>query len=207
MKRINLTENDIFNIVNRVIAEQSKLTKTPEQLIKRFLYGDNSIRPNIPGIKNRTFTIVEKRGLTKESFQFIVQDVQFITTSKGSSALIKGYVKGQSSNPSQQTILEYICNSYGDFVLREYEGLDENDVKKQKTPKPQQDDSESSFKTNVKQGIGNFKTGVQNVKQGIEKGFDDAKGNIKQGFEKNKESFKQNLQGVKQRFQNDKGEI
>jgi hypothetical protein len=207
MKRINLTENDIFNIVNKVIAEQSKLTKTPEQLIKRFLYGDNSIRPNIPGIKNRTFTIVEKRGLTKESFQFIVQDVQFITTSKGSSALIKGYVKGQTSNPSQQTILEYICNSYGDFVLKEYEGLDENDVKKQKTPKPQQDDSESSFKNNVKQGIGNFKTGVQDVKQGIEKGFDDSKGNIKKGFEKNKESFKKNLQGVKQRFQNDKGEI
>ena len=100
MKRINLTENDIFNIVNKVIAEQSKLTKTPEQLIKRFLYGDNSIRPNIPGIKNRTFTIVEKRGLTKESFQFIVQDVQFITTSKGSSALIKGYVKGFKLDPN-----------------------------------------------------------------------------------------------------------
>jgi hypothetical protein len=156
MKRINLTENDIFNIVKKVIAEQSKLTKTPEQLIKRFLYGDNSIRPNIPGMKNRTFTIIEKRGLTKESFQFIVQDVQFITTSKGSSALIKGYVKGQSSNPSQQTILEYICNSYGDFVLKEYEGLDENDVKKQKTPKVNSD-SDGNFKSNVKQGIENFR--------------------------------------------------
>jgi hypothetical protein len=38
MKRINLTENDIFNIVNKVIAEESKLTKTPEELINLHSY-------------------------------------------------------------------------------------------------------------------------------------------------------------------------
>jgi len=210
MKRINLTENDIFNIVNKVIAEQSKLTKTPEQLIKRFLYGDNSIRPNIPGMKNRTFTIVEKRGLTKESFQFIVQDVQFITTSKGSSALIKGYVKGQTSNPSQQTILEYICNSYGDFVLKEYEGLDENDVKKQKTPKPQQDDSESSFKNNVKQGITNFKDnqGLQNIKQKVQDVTQNVQGKIKQGVQDFKQNVKDEFKGATQGIGDDvKGKV
>jgi hypothetical protein len=185
MKRINLTENDIFNIVNKVIAEESKLTKTPEELIKRFLYGDNSIRPKIPGMKNRTFTIVEKRGLTKESFQFIVQDVEFIATSKGSSALIKGYVKGQTSDPSQQTILEYICNSYGDFVLKEYEGLDENDVKKQKTPKVKSD-SDGSFKNNVKQGIGNVKNKFQDVTQNTKEKDQNAKQgiqNVRQGIQ------------------------
>jgi hypothetical protein len=198
MKRINLTENDIFNIVNKVIAEESKLTKTPEELIKRFLYGDNSIRPKIPGMKNRTFTIVEKRGLTKESFQFIVQDVEFIATSKGSSALIKGYVKGQTSDPSQQTILEYICNSYGDFVLKEYEGLDENDVKKQKTPKVKSD-SDGSFKNNVKQGIGNLKQsqgiqnikqGAQDVKQGIKNIAQDVQGKVRQGLQDVKNKLK-----------------
>jgi hypothetical protein len=167
MKRINLTENDIFNIVNKVIAEESKLTKTPEELIKRFLYGDNSIRPKIPGMKNRTFTIVEKRGLTKESFQFIVQDVEFIATSKGSSALIKGYVKGQTSDPSQQTILEYICN------------------KKQKTPKVKSD-SDGSFKNNVKQGIGNVKNKFQDVTQNTKEKVQNAKQgiqNVRQGIQ------------------------
>ena len=213
MKRINLTENDILNIVNKVISEQKvnqpKEPLTIEQRRQRFLYGDDKPEVNVPRIKGETFNIKDKRGLRKEMIQFVVEDVEFVDTQtiEGTTALVKGYIEGQKGDKGQLTVFKYVCGRFGEFILKEYQGLDENDIKKQKTPKPKQDDSESSFKTNVKQGIGNFKTGVQDVKQGIEKGFDDAKGNIKKGFEKNKESFKKNLQGVKQKFQNDKGEI
>jgi hypothetical protein len=181
MKRINLTENDIFNIVNKVIAEQStkKTPKvlSPEDLRKRFLNGDKTTLPKVPAIKGMTFPIKDKRGLRKELFDFIVEDVEFKQTDKGATALVKGYIKGQEGSITELTVFEYVCGRFGDFVLKEYEGLDENDVKKQKTPKVKSD-SEGNFKSNVKQGINNTK-----------------------------QNLKQNLQGVKQRFQNDKGDI
>ena len=172
MKIINLTENDIFNIVNKVITEQ-KTKKTPkvlspEDLRQRFLTGDKTTLPKVPAIKGMTFPIKDKRGLRKELFDFVVEDVEFKQTDKGATALVKGYIKGQESSTTELTVFEYVCGRFGDFVLKEYEGLDENDVKKQKTPKQPKDDLESSFKNNLKQGVGNFKTGVQNIEQGVQ---------------------------------------
>ena len=157
MKRINLTENDIFNIVNRVIAEQKvnqpKEPLSPDDLKKRFLYGDNKAKVKVPAIKGMTFNINDKRGLRKEMIQFVVEDVEFRDTNSknGTTALIKGYIKEEGGSKQQLTVFEYVCGRFGDFVLKEYKGLDENDIKKQKTPKPQQDDSGSDFMNNVKQ--------------------------------------------------------
>jgi hypothetical protein len=201
MKRINLTENDIFNIVNKVIAEQIS-KKTPDELKRRFLDGDKNAKPKIPGMRGRTFEIKDKRGLNIESFSFILQDVDFIQGKNGASAIVKGYIKGQNESETNQTIFEFVCDSFGDFILKEYKGLDSNDIKKQKTPKPQQDDSESSFKTNVKQGIENLKQsqGVQNIKQGAQ----DFTQDIKQGVQ----DVAQNVQGkVRQGIQNFKNKL
>jgi hypothetical protein len=174
MKRINLTENDIFNIVNKVISEQVSKTPpkplSPDDLKKRFLYGDNKAKVKVPAIKGMTFNINDKRGLRKEMIQFVVEDVEFKDTNSknGTTALIKGYIKEEGGSKQQLTVFEYVCGRFGDFVLKEYKGLDENDIKKQKTPKQPKDNSESNFRSNVKQGIENFKTGVQNAKQGVQ---------------------------------------
>lgn len=208
MKRINLTENDIFNIVNRVIAEQKvnqpKEPLSPDDLKKRFLYGDNKAKVKVPAIKGMTFNINDKRGLRKEMIQFVVEDVEFRDTNSknGTTALIKGYIKEEGGSKQQPTVFEYVCGRFGDFVLKEYKGLDENDIKKQKTPKPQQDDSESSFKNNVKQGIGNLKQsqGIQNIKQGTQ----DVAQDIKQGVQ----DVAQNVQGkVRQGLQDVKNKL
>ena len=207
MKRINLTENDIFNIVNRVIAEQKvnqpKEPLSPDDLKKRFLYGDNKAKVKVPAIKGMTFNINDKRGLRKEMIQFVVEDVEFRDTNSknGTTALIKGYIKEEGGSKQQLTVFEYVCGRFGDFVLKEYKGLDENDIKKQKTPKPQQNDSESSFKNNVKQGFENLKQsqGVQNIKQGAQ----DVAQDIKQGGQNVKrgvQNIKQGVQNVKNRF-------
>jgi hypothetical protein len=114
MKRINLTENDIFNIVNRVIAEQTPNTKTPEELIKRFLSGDSTG----PGLKNKTFKLTDKRGLNKDLMSFIVKNVElFDTQSKGTGARVKGIIYGQSEPETEETVFELICGSFGDFKL------------------------------------------------------------------------------------------
>ena len=140
MKRINLTENDIFNIVNKVIAEQKvnqpKEPLSPDDLKKRFLYGDNKAKVKVPAIKGMTFNINDKRGLRKEMIQFVVEDVEFRDTNSknGTTALIKGYIKEEGGSKQQLTVFEYVCGRFGDFVLKEYKGLDENDIKKQKTP-------------------------------------------------------------------------
>jgi hypothetical protein len=176
MKRINLTENDILDIVNKVISEQKvnqpKEPLSPDDLKKRFLYGDDKAKVKVPGIKGMTFNINDKRGLRKEMIQFVVDDVVLKDTNskKGTTALIKGYIKEEGGS-KQPTVFEYVCGRFGDFVLKEYKGLDENDIKKQKAPKQQQDDSESSFKTNVKQGIENLKQsqGVQNIKNKLKR--------------------------------------
>jgi hypothetical protein len=208
MKRINLTENDIFNIVNRVISEQKvnqpKEPLSPDDLKKRFLYGDNKAKVKVPAIKGMTFNINDKRGLRKEMIQFVVEDVEFRDTNSknGTTALIKGYIKEEGGSKQQLTVFEYVCGRFGDFVLKEYKGLDENDIKKQKTPKPQQDDSESSFKNNVKQGFENLKQsqGVQNIKQGAQ----DVAQDIKQGVQ----DVAQNVQGkVRQRLQDVKNKL
>lgn len=203
MKRINLTENDIFNIVNKVISEQVSKTPpkplSPDDLKKRFLYGDNKAKVKVPAIKGMTFNINDKRGLRKEMIQFVVEDVEFKDTNSknGTTALIKGYIKEEGGSKQQPTVFEYVCGRFGDFVLKEYKGLDENDIKKQKNPKPQQDDSESSFKNNVKQGIENLKQsqGVQNIKQGVQ--------NIGQDIKKGVQGVAQNVQGkVKKGIEN-----
>ena len=208
MKRINLTENDIFNIVNRVIAEQKvnqpKEPLSPDDLKKRFLYGDNKAKVKVPAIKGMTFNINDKRGLRKEMKQFVVEDVEFRDTNSknGTTALIKGYIKEEGGSKQQLTVFEYVCGRFGDFVLKEYKGLDENDIKKQKTPKPQQNDSESSFKNNVKQGFENLKQsqGVQNIKQGAQ----DVAQDIKQGVQ----DVAQNVQGkVRQGLQDVKNKL
>lgn len=196
MKIVNLTENDIFNIVKKVIAEQIS-NKSPQQLIKRFLDGDKSVKPFIPAMRGRTFEIKDKRGFNTESFQFIVQDVEFIQADKGSSAIVKGYIKGQEESEKAQTVFEFVCGSFGDFILKEYKGLDKDDIKKQKTPKQKQDDSESSFKNNVKQGFENLKQsqGVKNIKQGAQ--------NIGQDIKKGVQGVAQNVQGkVKKGIEN-----
>ena len=198
MKRINLTENDIFNIVNKVIAEQVSNERpdplTPDEEIKRFLYGDNSPRDKVkvPRVKDESFIIKQKRGLNKETFEFIVQDIEFIETDKGPSALVKGYRKGQKVPNTELTVFEYVCGRRGDFVLKEYEGINENDIKKQKTPKQPKDDLESSFKNNVKQGIGNLKQsqGVQNIKQGAQNIAQDVQGKVRQGLQNVKNKLK-----------------
>jgi hypothetical protein len=124
MKRINLTENDIFNIVNRVINEQSAYTKTPQQLIQRFLLGDKTVKPNIPAIKDRTFSLKDKRGLNKDLMQFIVKNVEFIDTqSKGTTARVRGIIAGQTEPETQETVFELTCGSFGDFKLIKYRGL------------------------------------------------------------------------------------
>jgi len=203
MKRINLTENDIFNIVNKVISEekvnQPKEPLSPDDLKKRFLYGDNNAKVKVPGIKGMTFNINDKRGLRKEMMQFVVEDVVFRDTNSknGTTALIKGYIKDEEGSKQQLTVFEYVCGRFGDFVLKEYKGLDENDVKKQKTPKQQQqDDSESSFRNNVKQGVTNFKESpfVQNIKQGVK----DFKQNVKDEFKGATQGIGGGVQGVAQ---------
>ena len=199
MKRINLTENDIFKIVNKVIAEEIS-KKNPDELTEeekkqrkqRFLYGDDTVSPKIPGMKGRPFKIKDKRGLNIESFSFILQDVEFI---KGNSAIVKGYLENQEGDKGQLTVFEYVCGRFGEFILKEYQGLDKNDIKKQKTLK-QTDDSESSFKNNVKQGITNFKDSqvVQNIGQDIKQGAQ----NIKQGVQNVGQDIKQGAQNVGQ---------
>ena len=200
MKRINLTENDIFKIVNKVIAEEiskknpDKLTEEEKKQRKqKFLYGDNTVSPKIPGMKGRTFEIKDKRGLNIESFSFVLQDVEFIDAKKGNSAIVKGYLQNQEGDKEQLTVFEYVCGRFGEFILKEYQGLDKNDIKKQKTSK-QKDDSESSFKNNVRQGVQNvgqdIKQGAQNIKQGAQ----DVAQNIKQGTQ----NIKQGAQNIKQ---------
>jgi len=132
MKRINLTENDIFNIVNRVIAEQTPNTKTPEELIKRFLTGDSTG----PGLKNKTFKLQDKRGLNKDLMSFIVKNVELVDTqSKGTTARVKGIIYGQSQPETEETVFELICGSFGDFKLLKYKGLDNIKVEPPKPPK------------------------------------------------------------------------
>ena len=209
MKRINLTENDIFKIVNKVIAEEIS-KKNPDELTEeekkqrkqRFLYGDDTVSPKIPGMKGRPFKIKDKRGLNIESFSFILQDVEFI---KGNSAIVKGYLENQEGDKGQLTVFEYVCGRFGEFILKEYQGLDKNDIKKQKTLK-QTDDSESSFKNNVKQGITNFKDSqvVQNIGQDIKQGAQNVGQDIKQGVQ----DVAQNVQGkVRQGVQNVKNKL
>jgi len=208
MKRINLTENDIFNIVNKVISEQVSKTPpkplSPDDLKKRFLYGDNKTKVKVPAIKGMTFNINDKRGLRKEMIQFVVEDVEFKDTNSknGTTALIKGYIKEEGGSKQQLTVFEYVCGRFGDFVLKEYKGLDENDVKKQKTPKPQQDDSESSFKNNVKQGIGNLKQsqGIQNIKQGVQDVAQDVKQGVQNIAQDVQGKVRQGLQDVKNKL-------
>jgi len=208
MKRINLTENDIFNIVNKVISEQVSKTPpkplSPDDLKKRFLYGDNKAKVKVPAIKGMTFNINDKRGLRKEMIQFVVEDVEFKDTNSknGTTALIKGYIKEEGGSKQQLTVFEYVCGRFGDFVLKEYKGLDENDVKKQKTPKPQQDDSESSFKNNVKQGIGNLKQsqGIQNIKQGVQDVAQDVKQGVQNIAQDVQGKVRQGLQDVKNKL-------
>ena len=208
MKRINLTENDILNIVNKVISEQKvnqpKEPLTIEQRRQRFLYGDDKPEVNVPRIKGETFNIKDKRGLRKEMIQFVVEDVEFVDTQtiEGTTALVKGYIEGQKGDKGQLTVFKYVCGRFGEFILKEYQGLDENDIKKQKTPKPKQDDSESSFKTNVKQGIGNLKQsqGVQNIKQGAQ--------NVTQDIKQGVQDVAQNVQGkVRQGLQDVKNKL
>jgi hypothetical protein len=141
MKRINLTENDIFNIVNRVINEQSAYNKTPQQLIQRFLLGDKTVKPNIPAIKDRTFSLKDKRGLNKDLMQFIVKNVEFIDTqSKGTTARVTGIISGQSQPETEETVFELICGSFGDFKLLKYKGLDGTKVEQPKEPKPSKEE-------------------------------------------------------------------
>jgi hypothetical protein len=208
MKRINLTENDIFNIVNKVISEQKvnqpKEPLSPDDLKKRFLYGDNKAKVKVPAIKGMTFNINDKRGLRKEMIQFVVEDVEFRDTNSknGTTALIKGYIKEEGGSKQQLTVFEYVCGRFGDFVLKEYKGLDENDIKKQKTPKQQQDDSESSFKNNVKQGIGNLKQsqGIQNIKQGAQDVAQDVKQGVQNIAQDVQGKVRQGLQDVKNKL-------
>lgn len=148
MKRINLTENDIFNIVNRVIAEQTPETKTTEEKIKRFLSGDSTG----PGLKDRTFPLKDKRGLNKDLTQFIVKNVElFDTQSKGTGARVKGIIYGQSQPETEETVFELICGSFGDFKLVKYKGLDGTKVevpKPVKEPKPVEPEKEKEFYDN-----------------------------------------------------------
>jgi hypothetical protein len=124
MKRINLTENDIFNIVNRVISEQTPGTKTPEELIKRFLSGDSTG----PGLKDKTFKFQDKRGLNKDLMSFIVKNVELVDTeSKGTTARVKGIIYGQSQPETEETVFELICGSFGDFKLIKHKGLTGNE--------------------------------------------------------------------------------
>jgi hypothetical protein len=128
MKRINLTENDIFNIVNRVIAEQNTQTTTKEltneEKIKRFLTGDSTG----PGLKDDMFKLTDKRGLNKDLMQFIVKNVElFDTQSKGTAARVKGIIYGQSQPETEETVFELICGSFGDFKLTKYKGLTGNE--------------------------------------------------------------------------------
>ena len=142
MKRINLTENDIFNIVNRVIDEQTSNTKTPEELIKRFLSGDSTG----PGLKNKTFKLTDKRGLNKDLMSFIVKNVElFDTQSKGTGARVKGVIYGQSQPETEETVFELICGSFGDFKLIKYKGLDGIKVRppKEETPKKEEPSKEN----------------------------------------------------------------
>jgi hypothetical protein len=125
MKRINLTENDIFNIVNRVIAEQNTQTTTKEltdeEKIKRFISGDSTG----PGLKDEMFKLTDKRGLNKDLMQFIVKNVElFDTQSKGTAARVKGIIYGQSQPETEETVFELICGSFGDFKLVKYKGMD-----------------------------------------------------------------------------------
>jgi len=136
MKRINLTENDIFNIVNRVIAEQTPNTKTPEELIKRFLTGDSTG----PGLKDKTFKLQDKRGLNKDLMQFIIKNVELVDTeSKGTTARVKGIILGQSQPETEETVFELICGSFGDFKLIKYKGMDGIKVSPPKEEKPKED--------------------------------------------------------------------
>ena len=218
MKRINLTENDIFKIVNKVIAEEISKKKPDElteeekkQRKQRFLYGDDTVSPKIPGMKGRPFKIKDKRGLNIESFSFILQDVEFI---KGNSAIVKGYLENQEGDKGQLTVFEYVCGRFGEFILKEYQGLDKNDIKKQKTSK-QKDDSESSFKNNVRQGVQNvgqdIKQGAQNIKQGAQNVAQDIKQgaqNIGQDIKQGAQDVAQNVQGkVRQGVQNFKNKL
>lgn len=120
MKRIDLTENDIINIVNRVITEQEQGKLTNEQLIKRFISGDNTA----PGLLNKTFTFNDKKGSRKDLMQFMVKNVEIIETpSKAKIGRIKGIIAGQTEPESQETVFELVCGSFGDFKLIKYKGL------------------------------------------------------------------------------------
>ncbi|CAB4130160.1 hypothetical protein UFOVP117_285 [uncultured Caudovirales phage] len=148
MKRINLTENDIFNIVNRVISEQSSNTKTPEQLIKRFLSGDSTG----PGLKDKTFTLKDKRGLNKDLMQFIVKNVEFVDTqSKGTTARVKGIIVGQTQPETEETVFELICGSFGDFKMVKYKGMDGIKVSPPKEEKPSKEEK-------PKEDLGQYKS-------------------------------------------------
>ena len=150
MKRINLTENDIFNIVNRVIAEQTPNTKTPEELIKRFLSGDSTG----PGLKNKTFKLTDKRGLNKDLMSFIIKNVElFDTQSKGTGARVKGIIYGQSEPETEETVFELICGSFGDFKLLKYKGLEniQKEPKPSKEEKPKEKLGQYDYPDSIKQ--------------------------------------------------------
>ena len=130
MKRINLTENDILDIVNKIVAEQNTQTipkeLTDEEKIKRFLDGDNTVSPPVPGKRGHTYKFRDKRGLNKDIIQFTIKDVQLIDTQSknGTIARLIGTISGQRADKTQETVFEFICGSFNDFKLVKYLGSD-----------------------------------------------------------------------------------
>jgi hypothetical protein len=141
MKRINLTENDILDIVNKVVAEQNTQTTpkelTDEEKIKRFLDGDNTVSPPVPGKRGNTYKFRDKRGLNKDIMQFTIKDVQLIDTQSkaGTTARLIGTISGQKADKTQETVFEFICGSFNDFKLVKYLGSDGTKVEKPKQNK------------------------------------------------------------------------
>jgi hypothetical protein len=139
MKRINLTENDILDIVNKVVAEQNTQTipkeLTDEEKIKRFLDGDNTVSPPVPKKRGNTYKFRDKRGLNKDIMQFTIKDVQLIDTQskEGTTARLIGTISGQKADETQETVFEFICGSFNDFKLVKYLGSDGTKVETGKT--------------------------------------------------------------------------
>lgn len=134
MKTIHLTENDILDIVNKVIYEQQTSNKlTPQDLVKRFINGVETNDPSTThkGFKDRTYIFKNKKGSNKDAITFLVKNVQYVDTESesGSSAIVSGIIYGQKEDETKETSFELICGSYNDFKLVKYKGLDKNRVK------------------------------------------------------------------------------
>lgn len=154
MKTIHLTENDILDIVNKVIYEQKTLNTTqpdpnnltPEDLIKRFIDGVETDDPSTTHkkFKDRTYIFKDKKGSSQDAITFLVKNVQYIDTESesGSSAIVSGIIYGQKEDETKETSFELICGSYNDFKLVKYKGLDKNRVKVEQPKKIETGQSE-----------------------------------------------------------------